>query len=321
MPALIVTLKKVDLPSLSSQPFVGSTPDVPAGRSARRRVWLWLNLLSLDAPLVAVVWLLFFARSAATPINWYAVGVLALTVWLIYVGDRLLDALPGRNLHPAPRHLFYCRHWRLFGYLAAVGLFALGFMCARIQFQVLRNGAYLFGAVAVYFSVIHFAPQPYKFRWPKEMVVGLIFACGTSVDVWTRMREPKATLIVPVLLFGSLCWLNCVGIEYWEWNRYGLNYTQTPSGLTLRVGERLPVFLLAVAFSATSLWATSFWKGDPMPHRHFLLACCFSSLALLALARNSGQLSTDALRVLADISLLSPLLFLLPQAMLMHLPQ
>lgn len=285
------------------------------------RVWLWLNLLSLDAPLVAVVWLVWFARCTATPINWYAVGALALSVWFIYVSDRLMDALPGARSHPAPRHLFYRRHWHLFAGLAISALFALGSMCVRIQPQVLRNGFYLLSAVLVYFSAIHFMPAAQRKRWPKELAVGLIFALGTSVDIWTRMQEPIGTLIIPVLLFGSLCWLNCVGIEYWEWTRYSLSSHQMPCSLTLCVGARLPAFTLAASCITAVFWAKSLWQADTAMHRHILLACFFSSATLFWLARRSGRLSTDALRVLADISLLSPLLFLIPEVLLMHLAQ
>lgn len=283
------------------------------------RVWLWLNLLSLDAPLVAVVWLVWFARCAAMPVNWYAAGALALSVWFIYVSDRLMDALPGGSLHPAPRHLFYRRHWRLFACLATVGLFALGSMCAHIEPLVLRNGFYLLSAVLVYFSAIHFLPLPQRRHWPKEMAVGLIFALGTCLDVWTRMSGPREALVIPVLLFGGLCWLNCVGIEYWEWTRYSLSSHQKPCGLTLSAGARLPAFTLVATCVTAAFWTKSLWKDDAAPHRHLLLACCFSSAGLLWLARRSDRFSTDALRVLADLSLLSPLLFLIPEAILMHL--
>lgn len=279
---------------------------------------MWLNLLSLDAPLVAVVWQVWFSQCTSTPISWYAVGALALTVWFIYVSDRLMDALPGGSLHPAPRHLFYRRHWLLFACLATAGLFALGSLCAHIQAVVLRNGLYLFSGVAIYFSGIHFVPLIDKRHWPKEMAVGLIFALGTCLDVWTRMRETKGTLLVPMLLYATLCWLNCVGIEYWEWTRYRLSPRQAPCSLTIRVGANLPAVTLAVTGLAASLWASSLWTGGSVSHRPIFLACLISSAALLILARHSDRLSSDALRVLADISLLSPLLFLIPQAILTH---
>lgn len=52
---------------------------------------MWPNLLSLDAPAVALVWQDFLARTFGIPLRMPARLVLGLTVWAIYLGDRLLD--------------------------------------------------------------------------------------------------------------------------------------------------------------------------------------------------------------------------------------
>ena len=54
---------------------------------------LWLTVLSLDAPAVAVLWQLLFARSFHARLGASVTILLALVVWLIYVADRVLDAL------------------------------------------------------------------------------------------------------------------------------------------------------------------------------------------------------------------------------------
>src|ERR1035437_3449758 len=72
--------------------------------------WLWPNLLSLDAPVVAVLWQILFARCFQVPPDALAAILLLLTVWLIYAADRTLDAWKG-ECH-SPRHEFYRRRWR-----------------------------------------------------------------------------------------------------------------------------------------------------------------------------------------------------------------
>ncbi len=59
------------------------------------RLWLWPNLLSLDAPIVAVLWQILFARCFQVPVDALAALLLLLTVWLIYAADRTLDAWKG----------------------------------------------------------------------------------------------------------------------------------------------------------------------------------------------------------------------------------
>ena len=78
------------------------------------RIWLWPNLLSLDAPLVALLWQILFIRCfhAGGPASSSVLtsALLVSVVWLIYAADRALDAWRGSGLRP--RHEFYRRHWR-----------------------------------------------------------------------------------------------------------------------------------------------------------------------------------------------------------------
>src|SRR2546423_13726661 len=81
-------------------------------RTAQRVVpAIWLNLICLDAPLVAIAWLWLFARSFHIPLQTGNVLALFLTAWLIYLGDRLADALSLKtNLPRSLRQDFCSRH-------------------------------------------------------------------------------------------------------------------------------------------------------------------------------------------------------------------
>ena len=58
-----------------------------------RRPLLWLNLLCLDAPVVALTWLLAFARTFRFTSRPAEAIALFLTAWSIYLTDRLVDSL------------------------------------------------------------------------------------------------------------------------------------------------------------------------------------------------------------------------------------
>ncbi len=88
-------------------------------RRARRPLnlrggWLWPNFLNLDAPLIAVLWQVLLARELAVHVKFGEPVVLALCVWLVYVADRVLDALRPLlgNWEPV-RKSFYRRHLRI----------------------------------------------------------------------------------------------------------------------------------------------------------------------------------------------------------------
>ena len=77
---------------------------------SRRPLWIWPNLLSLDAPLVALAWFWIFkqvwlVRYHQPTLPWF----LALAVWCIYVADRLMDSRgKRRESGSAPlRHRFH----------------------------------------------------------------------------------------------------------------------------------------------------------------------------------------------------------------------
>lgn len=285
--------------------FQQTTIDQPAQATEQRRIWLWFNLLSLDAPLVAILWQALFAHCFEAPIKGAAFAALAIAVWFIYVSDRLLDALRGDGDEAVPRHRFYQSNWSVLGLCATLGLGVLGWTCARLDPRVLHNGFAMLAAILTYFTIVHVAPDAVRRFWPKELIVGVLFALGTCLATWTRTPEPGREMLLPALLFAMLCWLNCIAIEYWEWSRYRPTIDKRPHGLTLWVGRRLQWAAFAVCVFAAILS-----PGPDAGLRPLFLAALVSAAAILWLDHSRPRLSTEALRVLADVSLLSPLLVL-----------
>src|SRR3982751_3419994 len=106
---------------------------------------MWPNLLSLDAPVVAVLWQSLFARCFQVPFDASAALLLLLTVWLIYTADRMLDSQKGE--YCSPRHEFYRRRRRelLPLWIAVLGLTA--WMAEmRIPTGLFLRGAFLLAA-------------------------------------------------------------------------------------------------------------------------------------------------------------------------------
>src|SRR2546423_12173695 len=82
-------------------------------RTAQRVVpAIWLNLICLDAPLVAVAWLWLFARTFQIPLQVGNSVALFLTAWLIYLGDRLADSASLEPDGPQSLRQQFCRRHR-----------------------------------------------------------------------------------------------------------------------------------------------------------------------------------------------------------------
>src|SRR5277367_6770232 len=81
------------------------------GSGLTKHPWTWLHLLSLDAPLIAVLWQLLFIETLHMHLSPVVTVLMALVVWLVYVADRILDSFqPNSAMVEAIRHRFYRKH-------------------------------------------------------------------------------------------------------------------------------------------------------------------------------------------------------------------
>jgi hypothetical protein len=249
------------------------------------RVWLWPNLLSLDAPVVALLWQVLFVRCFHARLGTMPSILLALAVWLIYAADRMLDAWRGGEHQP--RHEFYRRYWRtvlpVWSAVLAVGAWMA---CTQLPSELLARGVLLAACAALYLAAVHLAPGRWKSAGRKEAAVAVLFALGATLAAWPEVET--AYDVVSILLFSYLCWMNCTAIEDWE------------HGREARAGIVVAAALVAVT-AAILL----------REHRP-VLGCAetASALGLVALDRLRARISPEALRVLADAVLLTPILFL-----------
>ncbi len=288
---------------------------------------VWLTLLSLDAPVVAVLWQRLFARCLDVRVDWWVTSALAIAVWLLYVVDRILDSLRAPARVPEPlRHRFYRAYWRWF--LAPVAV-ALGFEAwlalARLPSHTVSTGLMLGLAVGVYFFSVHFRPRAGESRLPKELVVAVLFAAGTSFPVWQGMGGAHARMIIPLLIFAALCWANCAAIEYSEIEPQAGAKEQLANpaeadgseseepgaedGLhpsTVWIGKHLQAAGLAVGIVALARMVIP-WAGAAWP---LYAAEALSAAAMIAVARGSGRMRHDLFRVLMDVALFTPAIFL-----------
>ncbi len=229
---------------------------------------------------MAVLWQILFARCFQVPVDGLAAVLLLLTVWLIYAADRTIDAWKG-ECH-SPRHEFYSRHWRtlLPVWFAVLGL--TGCLAAQcLSPELFLRGAVLLTAVGAYFALVHTG----MLRCPKEVAVGVLFALGASLVAWGKVNTPADG--ATILLFSGLCWMNCVAIQMWE----GEKLDWSPRSAAMVLASMAGVLLCA--------------------HRPILGGAeLASAFAFIWLDRVHRRFSMDAVRVLADVALLSPVLFL-----------
>lgn len=282
-------------------------PESPARAVSDSTPLLWLTVLSLDAPAVAVLWQLLFARSFHARVSASVTLLLALVVWLIYVADRMLDTLkkPGDGAE-ATRHIFYRRHlWKFLIPLAAGFLLAAWMSLTRLDARTFRYGIVMLFAVSIYLLAVHLL-SPGSEWLPKEMLVGVLFALGTCFPVWENSTGSVAMLAASYLLFTALCWLNCAAIEHEEWTRLRQSKFGAPHSWTVWMGRHF--LLLAAAAAVATLCLLVVDSGHL--HWQLLTAELLSALAFLLIRHRHRELSLERFRVLVDLALFTPVLFL-----------
>ncbi len=261
-------------------------------------LWLWPNLLSLDAPLVAVLWQGFLAYRFALPLRPAGRLVLGLTVWAIYLLDRLLDARkpPPVNGEPA-RHRYYRRHFELMAALLAMVIAADAFIgILWLRPAVLREGLIPLAGVLVYLATFHISGLPAKI--PKEIAAAVLFTAGTFLTAWSTI--PCLSLAWPAIAFFLLCLANIVAIEAWEWGELPGGEAPAPHPCT-RCLARTYLFWVPAAVIVCALLGHNAWYAS----------IALSAAACAALVWLGRPLSLEARRALVDGVLLSPILFLL----------
>lgn len=290
----------------SSDDFDGSgqnDPEPVSDSSPRPPWWLWPNLVGIDAPLVAVVWLAAFAHAYEAPVHTIHHVVLFLAVWCLYTADRLIDVFRIRAGDPSPglqtqRHAFMKRHRRVFALLFFFVAF-IGFVFAISQLDRPIFGAGLIVLVGAFaYAMTFVAPLGGKKPLPgKEIAGGLLFAAGTTIPVFA---DYSGTLpVVPAFgLYAALCGLNLLMIASREGD---LPAGPRFRGLLLTLGVLLTATATGFALFGVTL--------ESLSHLRPLYAVvALSGAALTILQFLQRTTSRDGFRVLADVALLAPLL-------------
>jgi hypothetical protein len=283
---------------------------------AERVLELW-HLCSLDAVTVAVVWSTAFAWAAQVRVPAWALAMQTLTVWAVYVGDRLLDARKAARVRELERlrerHFFHWRHRRVLGPAAAAAACAaagliLVYMPAMAR---VRSGA-LGAAALVYFARVHFGRWEQddarrgagRLRWilkrglpTKEMLVGVLFAVGCALPAMGRMQSVATGSIFCVVgFFALLAWLNCRSIEKWEGEKWE---GAERSGVTR---WRAGWVVAGVGLALAAVLAPDERVGA------LLLAGALSAMLLAGLEGRRSRMRPVMLRAAADVVLLTPVL-------------
>ena len=272
-------------------------------------IWLWPNLIGLDAPCIAIVWQKLFADSFNIKLPLSNYFTLFLVVWFIYSVDRLMDSKSlGSKETAALRHRFYFKYFRIMLVITVICFVCVGYLClAVIPFEMLKTGLVISPFVLVYLLHRKWSKGPMMAFIPKEIFVGLVFAVGVTLPghVWSG-DVPEAFLSSSVIVFGILCSMNCMAISVWERNSdYQNDNSALPQYLPIISKLFTPiswiVFISFIIFSAYLLFNNHDSEALPI-----IIASSSGCGIIAVLSHFEGKASRNIIRLLADMAVLIP---------------
>jgi hypothetical protein len=279
-------------------------------RAVSRSPWLWLNLVCLDAPLVAICWQWIFAHSfhLSVPIGHRA--ALFLTAWIIYLADRFGDSVSLVTDQPrSVRQRFCLRHKSLWLVsIICVAVLDLIVVLRAVNHETAVPGAVLGAFTIAYVALNHAHSEIWETIPLKEFTIGSLFAAGTLLGVAPHIFAERSTMIFAAILFASLCSLNCVSIAIWERD---LDRIQGRHSIATRWAHANSLQRLLLLLSLAGSGLLAWFDLDAWP-----VALCLGGSGFLLGALRFVSVSRDERTALADVVLLTPFVLFVAEKLL-----
>src|SRR6478609_8154698 len=139
------------------------------------RLYRQLNLLSLDVVAGVVICAVFFSEIFDVHIRPQGLVTLALTVWIIYTTDHLLDAHRIQGTASTERHRFHQQNFLLLFIFLGIGT-----IINVILIFFIREAVFLWGLWLIGFVVFYLLFQKWL-RFFKELIAALLYSGGVML--------------------------------------------------------------------------------------------------------------------------------------------
>ena len=265
--------------------------------------WLWPDVLCFIAPIAAFSWQWLFAESTNVQLTAAAHQTLFLTVWIIAVTDRLMEARQSRN---SWRHWFTWRYRYLFLGSLSIALVVLSWLLLYVLSQViLELGIFLIIPVLLYLFFARIEAGP-KVALPRELVRGALFSAGVLLPTFGTANVPPGVrfLIISQTLLVSLIFLAVSCREHL------LHDPEEQRREWMAIDIRLALWLSILL--GTLVWLISHeFRQSPSRIVYYYGAMIGCGLLFIAAYFKRHQMSSDSLHLLAWTTLTVPFLALL----------
>jgi len=144
------------------------------------KIYRLFHFLSLDIVLGALASSCFAARLFGTDPGWIWWITLALTVWLLYTGDHMLDAWKHRKKIEQELHYYMMKNRRtLIWSMGLVATVDILLIFNLLDQELMKYALFLAGLVLLFYAMRHIFRKNRVLNIPGEFFVMLLYMAGT----------------------------------------------------------------------------------------------------------------------------------------------
>lgn len=260
------------------------------------RLYRYLNILSVDVALGAVCSAVFFSEIFHVQIRTAGLFALAVTVWIIYTVDHLLDARKIQYRASTERHQFHQRHSKLLWVLVWI---AIAFVTILMFF--IRKPILVWGIAGGTLMIVYLAAQQYL-KFMKEILIAVLYTCGVLLPSMAVTQLPiNEWPWLLMILFSITALVNLLLFSWFDWEQ-DIKH-QTVSFVTV-FGKTISGWVIRVLFVGIGI---GIFFIDKQSHQ-FLLFGMNAMLLYLLLFSNLVR-KYEVFRLLGDFVFILPILF------------
>lgn len=279
------------------------------------KIYRYLHYLSIDIVLGAMASSCFAAGLFATNPGWTWWITLALTVWLLYMGDHMLDAWRHRKKIERDLHYFIMKNRKtLLWSMALVATVDILLVFNLLDQEIMKYALVLAGLVLLFYAMRHVFRKDRILMIPGEFFMLLLYMSGTWLG-------PVATSGIPLeagqgliaLIFAGVLLMNLGVISLYDMKldkRMGIASMANLLGIkrtkNMLLGTALAIYLL-------SLFQFLVFEMDRY-FQYALILAGMTTILLMVLYYPSRFRKNDYFRLAADAVLMMGFLSLLIKA-------
>lgn len=192
-----------------------------------------VNVLSIDVALGSVCAALFFGKFHSVTLKPVTLVVLALTVWVIYTVDHLMDAKRILGEASSERHRFHQLHFNLLRNVVIYAVMLITCLLFFLPRGVLYNGMALSVVVMAYILLHSWVP------YIKEVCVAIIYTLG----VFLPTSHHLAVTEISFSLLFSFVMVALINLLLFSWFSVDEDRVDGISSLTTLVGTKVLRFI------------------------------------------------------------------------------